>query len=213
MIAKLTGIVDVIAEESLVLDVRGVGYLVFCSSRTLNHLALGEGASLLIETHVREDQIALYGFLEDLARAWFGKLVMVQGVGARVALAILGVFSINELIDVIIMNDKTAMIRTPGVGPKLAQRILGELKDKVGSQLNQNTKSQNQQGASPNNAEKDMIVKDAVSALVNLGYSPSRAFAAVSEVSCRSGEDISVEILIRDSLLLLGPSEGAMRSS
>ena len=132
MIGKLRGIVDCYGEDNIVLDVNGVGYLVHCSARTLQALpAQGEAVTLSIETHVREDQIRLFGFLTDVEREWFRLLQTVQGVGAKVALAVLGTLKPAELASAIAMRDKATVARTPGVGPKVAERIVTELKDKA----------------------------------------------------------------------------------
>ena len=133
MIARLKGIIEDLGDDWAVIDVGGVGYLVFASGRTLGRLAVGEAAVLFIETHVREDHIHLYGFADTLDRDWFKLLTTVQGVGAKVGLAIQSVLSGDEVSRAILSGDKTAITRAPGVGPKLAQRIISELKDKVGS--------------------------------------------------------------------------------
>ena len=132
MIAKLTGLIDSTANDRAVVDVGGVGYLVLCSARTLAGLGPGEETVLHIETHVREDHINLYGFTDEGERAWFRLLITVQGVGARHALAILGVISPDELALAIAAEDKATISRANGVGPKLAQRIASELRDKIG---------------------------------------------------------------------------------
>jgi len=131
MIGKLKGIVDTIGEDFAILDVQGVGYVVFCSGRTLQKLPrLGEPAAMAIETQMREDSIRLYGFISDAEREWFRLLQSVQGVGAKVALAIQTVLDSSELAFAIARQDKAAIARAPGVGPKLAARIIAELKDK-----------------------------------------------------------------------------------
>ena len=132
MIGKLKGIIDSYGEDFIVLDVQGVGYLVHCSSRTLQALpAAGEAVTLSIETHVREDQIRLFGFMSDAEREWFRLLQTVQGVGAKVALSVLGTFKPGDLASAIAMGDKAAIRRAPGVGPKVAERLVIELKDKA----------------------------------------------------------------------------------
>ena len=132
MIGKLKGVIDSYGEDFIVLDVQGVGYLVHCSARTLQALpGAGEAATLSIETHVREDQIRLFGFLSDTEREWFRLLQTVQGVGAKVALSVLSTFKPGELASAIAMGDKASIKRTPGVGPKVAERIVIELKDKA----------------------------------------------------------------------------------
>src|SRR4051812_46374051 len=132
MIGKLRGIIDTYGEDFVIVDVGGVGYLVHCSARTLQALpAQGEPVALAIETHVREDQIKLFGFLSDVEREWFRLQQTVQGVGTKVALAVLGTLKPAELATAIAMRDKASVARTPGVGPKVAERIVTELKDKA----------------------------------------------------------------------------------
>src|SRR5881396_2611989 len=132
MIGKLKGVIDSYGEDFIVLDVHGVGYLVHCSARTLQALpAAGEATTLSIETHVREDQIRLFGFLSDVEREWFRLLQTVQGVGAKVALSVLGTLKPADLASAIAMRDKSMVARSPGVGPKVAERIVTELKDKA----------------------------------------------------------------------------------
>src|SRR6185312_14545394 len=132
MIGKLKGVIDSYGEDSVILDVGGVGYLVHCSTRTLQELpASGEPATLSIETYVREDQIKLFGFLTDVEREWFRLLQTVQGVGAKVALSVLGTLKPGELASAIAMRDKATVARSPGVGQKVAERIVTELKDKA----------------------------------------------------------------------------------
>ena len=131
MIGKLKGIIDSYGEDFIVLDVNGVGYLVHCSARTLQELpGTGQAATLSIETHVREDQIRLFGFLSDVEREWFRLLQTVQGVGAKVALSVLSTLKPGDLASAIALRDKAMVARTPGVGPKVAERIVTELKDK-----------------------------------------------------------------------------------
>jgi len=202
MIAKLSGLIDQCGSDWAVIDVSGVGYLVFCSSRTLGRLVPGEAASLVIETHVREDHIHLYGFIEESERAWFKLLTTVQGVGAKVALAILSVLSGDELIQAIAANDKAMITRAPGVGPKLAVRLLSELKDKVANMALGPTATLGG-GGSPQGAANS----EAVSALVNLGYSASHAFEAVSHAAVKMGEDAGLEELIRAALSELAPRD------
>src|SRR4029077_11200355 len=132
MIGKLKGIIDSYSEDFIVIDVNGVGYVVHCSARTLQALpAAGEPVTLAIETHVREDQIRLFGFLSDVEREWFRLLQTVQGVGAKVALSVLSTLKPAELASAIAVRDKAMVARTPGVGPKVAERIVTELKDKA----------------------------------------------------------------------------------
>jgi Holliday junction DNA helicase RuvA len=171
MIGKLKGIIEDKEGDHLTLDVGGVGYEVFCNPRTLAELpAVGEGVLLWIETIVREDFIKLYGFASSADRAWFRLLTTVQGVGAKVALAILSTLRGGELARALAAQDKTAIARTPGVGPKLAARIVQELKDKSPAGY-ASFITQGLQKSEPENA----ALRDAVSALVNLGYAPMQA--------------------------------------
>jgi len=205
MIARLKGIIDRIDADGAVIDVNGVGYLVFASGRTLSRLAVGEAAVLEIETHVREDHIHLYGFFDKAEQDWFKLLTTVQGVGAKVGLAMLGILSPDELLQAIAAADKTAITRAPGVGPKLATRILSELKDKVGdlalgaAAMGARAAAADGSGqAATTNAPT--AVADAASALVNLGYGPSEALGAVSRAAGQLGEGASVETLIQGGL-------------
>ena len=200
MIAKLTGLVDSTGEDYVIIDVGGVGYSVFCSNRTLNMLATATGTvSVMIETHVREDHIHLYGFADEAERAWFKLLITVQGVGAKVCLAILSVLSPDNLVQAIAAQDKTAVTQAPGVGPKLATRILSELKDKVGGiSLGSTTAVLEGEVAYADGASQ--FANDAVSALVNLGYGRSDAFRVVHQAAAKLGADASVEVLIKDGL-------------
>jgi holliday junction DNA helicase RuvA len=199
MIAMLTGIVEQAAADGVVVDVNGVGYLVFASARTLARVpARGEPLRLLVETHVREDHIHLYGFADESERAWFRLLTTVQGVGAKLALAILGVLGPDALVTAIMAQDKAALARADGVGPKLAQRIANELKDKVGG-IALGPAAAVGSPAAPKGA-----AVDAVSALVNLGYSRSDAFGAVHEAAKRLGGEAKIDALIRAGLQELG---------
>lgn len=207
MIGKLTGLVDSVSDEGLILDVNGVGYLVFASARTLGRLpARGGSAGLLIETHVREDHIHLFGFAERAERDWFRLLLSVQGVGAKHALAVLGVLGPGELSQAVAAQDKTALTRANGVGPKLAGRIVSELRDKVdsialGPAAAQSAPGANGGGAGASSAASASGVnEDAVSALTNLGYRRMEAFAAVAAVQRRLGEDAGLDALIREGL-------------
>ncbi len=203
MIAKLKGIVDSVGEDWVVIDVSGVGYLVFCSGRTLGRLARGEAASLLIETHVREDHIHLYGFPDEGERDWFRLLTTVQGVGAKVGLAILTVLGAEELVQAVASADRGAITRAPGVGAKLATRIISELKDKVGNLVLGPVAMT--LGTAPS-GDGDATA-DAVSALVNLGYTPSEALTAISRGAGSVASDAGVEALIRAGLNQLGAQE------
>ena len=200
MIAKLTGVLDSTGEDWVVIDTNGVGYLIFCSTRTLiNFPSRGEIVSLIIETHIREDHIHLYGFLDQAERDWFRLLTSVQGVGAKVGLGILSVLSPAELSDAILSEDKGMITRAPGVGPKLATRLLSELKDKTGGLATSAFPSATVSAASGKGAGSAAF-DDAVSALVNLGYQRSAAFSAVSSAINTSSEAAPVEDLIRAGL-------------
>ena len=197
MIAKLTGLIDQKGEGWAIIDVSGVGYLVFCSSRTLSRLAIEEVASLVVETHVREDHIHLYGFLEQSECSWFKLLTTVQGVGAKVGLGIQSVLGPKELSDAILAQDKGMITRAPGVGPKLATRLLTELKDKVGGMA---SVAPAMAGAIAASDTDRAAMEDAVSALVNLGYRRGDAFGAVTGAMRSIGDDAGVEDLIRAGL-------------
>ena len=199
MIAKLTGLLDSIGDDWAVIDVGGVGYLVFCSTPTLSQLpGTGESVSFVIETHIREDHIHLYGFLKQAEREWFRLLTTVQGVGAKVGLGILSVMAPKDLSDAILAQDKGMITRAPGVGPKLAARILTELKDKVGG-LEQFAPAAALAVVAQDGAARG-ILDDAISALVNLGYRRGEAFGAVTCAMRTMGDDAPVEDLIRAGL-------------
>jgi len=197
MIGKLKGVIDEIAEDHAVIDVHGVGYVAFCSARTLGNLGgAGEAAVLFIETYVREDMIRLYGFANQLEREWFRLLQNVQGVGAKVALAVLGTLSPSELANAIALRDIAMVSRAPGVGKKVAERIVTELKNKVPAFAGDasGTIGLNQElgaGAAP------APVADAVSALSNLGYSRDQAANAVAAALKEAGENADSAKLIR----------------
>jgi len=197
MIGKLKGIIDSYGEDFIILDVGGVGYLVHCSTRTLQELpGTGQPATLAIETHVREDQIRLFGFLTDLEREWFRLLQTVQGVGAKVALSVLSTLRPIELASAIAMRDKAMVARSPGVGPKVAERIVTELKDKAPAYVNVDPAVVRLSGAiEDRNAPRP--VADAVSALVNLGYGQPQAAAAIAAAARSVGQEADVSQLIR----------------
>jgi Holliday junction DNA helicase RuvA len=194
MIGKLKGVVEAVDEESLILDVNGVGYVVSASARTLRALpAVGRPATLHIETQVREDAIRLFGFLSLAERDWFRLLQGVQGVGAKLALAILGALSGEALSAAIAHQDKTTMARAPGVGPKLAQRLVMELKDKAppfaGADL----------GAAIGEpgSKFTKAAEDAALALVGLGYARAQASLAVAKGLAALGPEAQTAALIR----------------
>ncbi len=205
MIAKLTGLLDSQGDDWLVIDVGGVGYMVFCSGRTLSSLpSAGATVALSIDTHVREDHIHLYGFADQIERDWFRLLTTVQGVGARVALAILTVLSPDNLADAVISQDRAMLTQAPGVGPKLGQRIVNELKDRAGDL----TVVRPAAFAAAAEGDAAAAIGDATSALINLGYQRAEAFGAVSEAARRLGDDPALDDLIRGGLReLKGPRE------
>lgn len=199
MIGKLKGIIDTIGEDWVLIDVNGVCYEVHCSAKTLRGLArVGEATQLSIETHVRETEIKLFGFQDEIEREWFRKLQSVQGVGAKVAIAILGTLTPVDLTNAITLQDKAMVSQAPGVGPKVAARIVSELKDKVPTvPVIDAGVLKNGGGAK---SEGTSLAADAVSALTNLGYQPSEASLAVAQVFGEVGEDGSLQELIRLSL-------------
>jgi Holliday junction DNA helicase RuvA len=197
MIGKLKGIVDTYGEDFVIVDVGGVGYVVHCSARTLQALpAAGEPVTLAIETHVREDQIRLFGFLTDVEREWFRLLQTVQGVGTRVALSVLGTLKPADLASAIAMRDKAAVARTPGVGNKVAERIVTELKDKAPAYASVDPAVVRLSGEL-DERRAPQPVADAVSALVNLGYGHPQAAAAIAAAARSAGESAETAQLIR----------------
>jgi len=203
VIAKLSGLVDATGDGWAVVDVGGVGYLVFCSSRTLSRLTIGEAVRLLVETHVREDAILLYGFAETAEREWFRMLTTVQGVGAKAALAVLSALAADELVRAIAAGDRAAITRAAGVGPRLASRIIGELRERAAA-------TAIGPAAAPSSVPiMEGGVGDAVSALVNLGFRPAEAMNVVAEVAGRLGSEANTESLVRLGLAELGARETA----
>lgn len=200
MIGKLKGVLDSYGEDSVLVDVHGVGYLVHCSARTLQALPpAGEAVTLAIETHVREDQIRLFGFLSDLEREWFRLLQTVQGVGTKVALSILSTHKPADLASAIATRDKGMIARAPGVGPKVAERVVTELKDKAPAYSAVDPAVVQLSGALEE-SRAPRPVADAVSALVNLGYGQPQAAAAVAAATQASGEGADAARLIRAAL-------------
>ncbi len=197
MIGKLNGIIDSYGEDFIVLDVNGVGYLVHCSARTLQELpGVGEPATLSIETHVREDQIRLFGFRSDVEREWFRLLQTVQGVGAKVALSVLGTLKPGDLASAIAMRDKAMVARAPGVGAKVAERIVTELRDKAPAYADVDPAVIRLSGAVEDRRAPQPLA-DAVSALVNLGYGQPQAAAAIAAAARSAGEGADAARLIR----------------
>jgi Holliday junction DNA helicase RuvA len=200
MIAKLSGILDSVALDSLIIDVNGVGYQVFASSRTLSRVGQkGDPVSLLIDTHVREDHIHLYGFSDAAEQEWCRLLTSVQGVGMKVALAILGACPVDQLGFAIAAQDVTILRQADGVGPKLATRIVTELKDKAAKISLNATPILKKSSAKAVAPEVPDIANDAVSALINLGYGRSEAYAAVLQVQ-RSNDNAKLSDIIRLAL-------------
>src|SRR6266513_1494800 len=197
MIGKLKGIIDSYGEDHIIVDVNGVGYVVHCSARTLQALpAQDEPGTLAIETHVREDQIRLFGFTSDIEREWFRLLQTVQGVGTKVALAVLGTLKPAELASAIAMRDKAMVARAPGVGSKVAERIVTELKDKAPAYADIDPAVIRLSGAVEDKRAPQPIV-DAVSALINLGYGQPQAAAAIAAAARSAGEGADTARLIR----------------
>lgn len=200
MIGKLKGTIDEIDADHVVIDVHGVGYVTFCSNRTLGSIgSAGEAVVLFIETHVREDQLKLFGFASQLEREWFRLLQNVQGVGAKVALAVLSTLTPSELASAIALKDIAMVSRTPGVGKKVAERITTELRNKApamagGDAGNLGLKQELGEGVASG------PVSDAVSALCNLGYSREQAANAVSAAMSQAGDGADSAKLIRIGL-------------
>lgn len=197
MIGKLTGLVDTITEDTVILDVNGVGYLVQCPSSTLSRLTVGAHASLMIEMKVSEDAIKLYGFASAEEREWFRLLQTVQNVGGKVALSVLSTLSPRELQRALALGDKAMIGRASGVGPKLALRIATELKDKAPAMMLRGEEEGRVAAVAvaPRGPEAD-----AVSALIHLGYSDARAAEAVARAMSALGEGTETSALIREAL-------------
>jgi Holliday junction DNA helicase RuvA len=199
MIGKLRGVVDSITEDSVVLDVGGVGYIAFCSPRTLGALAEGQAAQIITEMHVREDHIHLFGFSDAIERDWFRLLATVQGVGNKTALAILGAYSPAQLAHAILAKDIAAFKSISGIGPKLAERIVTELKDKATKMPTSEFKIITSETDNKKKApEPSAPLEDAISALVNLGYSRSEAYGVVLKAN-ENGEK-ALDGLIKEGL-------------
>jgi Holliday junction DNA helicase RuvA len=200
MIGRLRGTVDAVGEGHAIIDVNGVGYEVHASARTLRTLATGQAVSLAIETHVREDAIRLYGFTSETERAWFRLLQTIQGVGARVALGVLGTLAPQDLANAIALQNWAAVEQSPGVGKKLAQRIVAELKDKAPalSVAGLAAPPAGRKGGSA--PAEDSAAAEAVSALTNLGYAPAQAAHAVAAALADLGETADTPKLIRRGL-------------
>jgi holliday junction DNA helicase RuvA len=201
MIGKLRGKVDAIGESHLIIDVNGVGYEVQASARTLRNLKAGDEVSLTIDTHVREDSIRLFGFTSEVERSWFRTLQTIQGVGSKVALAVLGTLSTQDLANSIALGQWQSVEQTPGVGKKLAQRIVSELKDKAPalSVAGLHLPAQSGPGGTASVPEGNAAA-EAMSALTNLGYNPAQASAAIAAAMKDLGNDVATPALIRRGL-------------
>jgi Holliday junction DNA helicase RuvA len=194
MIAQLTGLVDALSDAACVLDVNGVGYLVHASSRTLATLPRPPAVvKLLVETHVREDAILLYGFMDSAERDWFRELMTVQGVGGRAALSLLSTLSPDRLASAFAAGDWASLKQAPGIGERLARRVVTELRDKVGAMPSSS-------GVRVPAGRPGTLADDAVSALVNLGYRRPEAQPVVARVADRLGEGVTLDAIIRESL-------------
>lgn len=205
MIAKLRGIIDSIGEDWCIIDVNGVGYLVSASSKTLGKMQIGQDMTLLTEMVVREDSISLFGFADAWEKEWFNTLTKVQGVGSKVCLSILSVLTPSQLSQAIGAQDKSSFCRASGVGPKLAARIVTELKDKIvtipiSSNLGEMLPNDEPQPVAISDTNIDYTKsEDAISALVNLGYQRLEAYRVVSKI-LNDNPDSNVSTLIRLSL-------------
>jgi Holliday junction DNA helicase RuvA len=199
MIGKLTGRIDTVAEDHVLIDVGGVGYLVNCPSSTLSKLSPGASTALVTELRITDETIRLYGFSSVEEREWFRLLQTVQNVGARVALNVLSALSTRELERALALSDRAAVGRAQGVGPKLALRIVTELKDKAPSMMLRGHAEEGAAAAAPAGPEAD-----AVAALLKLGYSQGQAAEAVARASRDLGERAPVDALIRDALKGMG---------
>ena len=201
MIAKLTGVLDSVSSDSLIINVGGVGYQVFASARTLGRVGqAGDPVSLLIDTHVREDHIHLYGFADAAEQEWCRILYGVQGVGMKVAMGILGSCPVEKLAIAIAAQDTTLLRQAEGVGPKLATRIVTELKDKAGKMaMSVPAAPVTKKSSSKVDASVPDIDHDAVSALVNLGYQRADAYTAVLQAKQKSNDN-TLQTLIRRAL-------------
>lgn len=202
MIGKLRGKVDAIGESHAILDVNGVGYEVQLSARTLRNLKLGDEVSLTIDTHVREDSIRLFGFASEIERSWFRTLQTIQGVGSKVALALLGTLSPQELANAIALKDTGAVAQAPGVGKKLAERLVLELKDKAPALTvaGLNVPATAAGGTPTSQPLEGNAAAEAISALTNLGYNPGQASAAIAAAAKELGADADTAKLIRRGL-------------
>lgn len=201
MIGKLSGIIDSISNDHIIVDVNGVGYLIFCSPKLLNQVTAGNKIILYIHTHVKEEQIVLYGFGNHAEKEWFLRLQEVQGVGAKMSIQILGSLAIDDIISAILSEDVTAFKQVSGIGPKLASRIVNELK----SNKHITSLSLASHTASDKSNDNNVIM-DAVSVLCNLGFNRKDAFVTVSNIRAENS-NLSLEEVIKASLGLLSNSK------
>lgn len=214
MIGKLKGLVESVSEDALLLDVNGVCYLVHLSSRSLQQLpAKGEATSIFIETHVREDHIHLYGFLSESEKQWFNLLCTVQGVGAKMGLGILSSFTPAELVQAIHARDAKMLTRANGVGPKLGERLVTELKNKVdGMPMGDVSLPAHSGGtstpATSSSGAMNNVTEEAISALANLGYGRADAYAIITPIQ-QENPEMGLEELIRQSLSQLSKSKAS----
>ncbi|MBP7190648.1 MAG: Holliday junction branch migration protein RuvA [Rickettsiaceae bacterium] len=193
MIGKLKGIVDSIYEDYVIIDVSGVGYMVFCSSKTLQNLEEGTACQLLIDTHVREDHIHLFGFKTAEEKSSFLILQSVSGIGTRMAITILSYMTPQDLQSAIDQKNKEAFRKVSGIGPKLAERMVVELKGKIFSNYSSGNAYSN------NTSETNEISNDAISALINLGINRSEVITLVGNIM-KEHPDITIDNLIRLAL-------------
>lgn len=202
MIGKLRGKVDAIGESHAIIDVGGVGYEVQLSARTLRNLQIGQDVALTIDTHVREDAIRLFGFASEVERSWFRTLQSIQGVGSKVALSVLGTLAPQDLANAIALGNWAAVEQTPGVGKKLAQRVVAELKDKAPalSVAGLQVPAAKAAGGAPARTPEHTAAAEAISALTNLGYNPGQAAAAVAAAMQELGDESDTAKLIRRGL-------------
>lgn len=200
MIARLKGIIDYIDKDNVIIDINGVGYQVFCSASTISSLQIGKEVVFDIITVVKEDSFTLYGFANVLDKQWFEILTSVQGVGAKVGLAIQSVHTSDSLFTAVASSDSSAFTQANGVGPKLANRIVLELKDKVAKTnfaQNSTTRPEPNVINIDNSSVNNSVVEDTISALINLGYNRSNAFTAVGKVvKNMNGEEVSVADIV-----------------
>ncbi|WEK04725.1 MAG: Holliday junction branch migration protein RuvA [Candidatus Devosia phytovorans] len=195
MISKLIGLLDTIGDDTALIDCNGVGYLVQCSQRTLAALpAEGEKMAIMVETVVRQDMIRLYGFSDQAEKTWFNTLVGLQGVGAKVALAILSALSTDELASAVALRDTKSIGRAHGVGPRLASRIIADLDGKAPKGMGSETLDFQK---SVGNGSVKTSAAEAISALTNLGYPRAKVSAALGKIVSAQGDDLPTEKLIR----------------